>query len=392
MAESDDGERSEEPTEKKLREAREKGQVARSRELTTFVMLLGSSVGLLVFGHMIVESMMSIMRNSFTTPRDQLFDSVHMTLAFQEAVSNSLLMLSPFFVLMAISAVVGSIAISGWNFSLQALAPKFSKLNPLTGMKRIFGPQGLMELTKALAKFFVISAAGILVLYNITDEVMGLGSEPVAQAISHAGSLLVWTFLAVSMSTLLIAMIDVPFQIWNHKRQLKMTKQDVKQENKDVYGSPELKGRIRRTQMEMSMKRMMESVPKADVVITNPTHFSIAVKYDPDNMRAPVVVAKGADYVAFEIRRIAKENKVPILSAPPLARAIYHTTEIDDEIPEGLYLAVARVLAYIFHLRRTASSVNPDDLKMMDISIPEDMQYDVDGKPYKGRQADSGND
>lgn len=390
MAESDGGERSEEPTEKKLREAREKGQVARSRELTTFVMLLGSSIGLLLFGNMIVESMMSVMRNSFTTPRDQLFDPVHMTLAFREAVSTSLLMLSPFLVLMAISAVVGSIAVSGWNFSIQALSPKFSKLNPLSGMKRIFGPQGLMELTKALAKFFVISGAGIFVLYNTTGQVMGLGSEPVTQAIAHAGSLLVWTFLAVSTSTLLIAAIDVPFQMWNHKRQLKMTKQEVKQENKDVHGSPELKGHIRRTQMEMSMKRMMEAVPNADVIITNPTHFSIAVKYDPDNMRAPVVVAKGADYVAFEIRRIAKDNNVPILSAPPLARAIYHTTEIDDEIPEGLYLAVARVLAYIFHLRRTASSVNPDDLKMVDITIPEDMQYDVDGKSNKNQQADSG--
>lgn len=388
MAESDGEDRSEDPSDKKLREAREKGQVARSRELTTSVMLLGSSVGLLLFGTMIVESLMTVMRTSFSTSRAQLFDPVHMTLAFEDAVSYSLMMLVPFLILMVISAVVGSIAISGWNFSLQAAAPKFSKLNPLSGMKRIFGPQGLMELSKALAKFFVIGSAGIFVLYSITDQVLGLGMEPVTQAISHAGSLLTWTFLAVSMSTLLIAAIDVPFQLWNHKRQLKMTKQEVKQENKDIHGNPELKGHIRRTQMEMSMRRMMEAVPKADVIITNPTHFSVAVKYDPDNMRAPVVVAKGADYVAFEIRRIARENNVPILSAPPLARAIYHTTEIDSEIPEGLYLAVARVLAYIFHLRRTASGVNPDDLEMTDLTIPEEMQYGPDGKP----QRDTSND
>lgn len=375
MAESDGSDRSEEPTEKKLREAREKGQVARSRELTTTVMLLASAVGLLLFGTMIVESLMTVMYSSFTTSREQLFDTTHMTTAFQDAISYALLMLSPFLVLMLVAAVVGSIAVSGWNFSLQALAPKFSKLNPLSGMKRILGPQGLMELAKALAKFFVITGSGVFVLYSVTGLVLNLGLEPVETAISHAGTLITWTFLAVSLSTILIAAVDVPFQLWNHKRQLKMTKQEVKQENKDVHGSPELKGRIRRTQMEMAMKRMMEAVPKADVIITNPTHFAVAVKYDQDKMRAPVVVAKGADYVAFEIRRIAQENNVPILSSPPLARAIYHTTEIDSEIPEGLYLAVARVLAYIFHLRRTASSVNPDDLEMSDLPIPEDMKH-----------------
>jgi flagellar biosynthetic protein FlhB len=375
MAESDGAERTEEPTDKRLREAREKGQVARSRELTTTVMLLGSAVGLLLFGSMILEAMMTVMRNSFTTSREQFFDPTHMTTAFQDAVSYSLLMLSPFLVLMLIAAVVGSIAISGWNFTLQAVAPKFSKLNPLSGMKRILGPQGLMELAKALAKFIVISGAGVFVLYSVTDRVLHLGMEPVEEAIAHAGSLVTWTFLAVSLSTILIAVIDVPFQLWNHKRQLKMTKQEVKQESKETHGSPEVKGRIRRAQMDMAMRRMMAEVPKADVIITNPTHFAVAVKYDQDNMRAPVVVAKGADYVAFEIRRIAQEHNVPILSAPPLARAIYHTTEIDSEIPEGLYLAVARVLAYIFHLRRTASGVNPGEFEKVDLPIPEDFRH-----------------
>lgn len=375
MAESEGSERSEEPTDKRLREAREKGQVARSREFTTTVMLLGSSVGLLLFGPMIVEAMMKVMRTSFTTSREQLLDPAHMTLAFQDALSYALMMLSPFLVLMLIAAVVGSIAISGWNFTLQAVAPKLSKLDPLSGMKRMIGLQSLMELVKSLAKFFVISGAGVFVLYSMTDRVLHLGMEPVDEAIAHAGSLVIWTFLAVSLSTILIAAIDVPFQLWNHKRQLKMTKQEVKQESKETQGSPEVKGRIRRMQMEIAMKRMMAAVPKADVIITNPTHFAVAVKYDQANMRAPVVVAKGADYVAFEIRRIAQENNVPILSAPPLARAIYHTTEIDAEIPEGLYLAIARVLAYIFHLRRTASSVNPDDLEMADLPIPDDMKH-----------------
>ena len=388
MAEADGAERSEEPSDKRLREAREKGQIARSRELTTTVMLLGSAVGLLLFGTMIVESLLTVMRNSFTTSREQLFDTAHMTIAFQDALSYALMMLSPFLVLMLIAAVVGSIAISGWNFTLQAAAPKFSKLDPISGMKRIFGPHGLMELAKALAKFFVIAGAGLFVLYSVTDLVLNLGLEPVDEAIAHAGSLIVWTFLAVSLSTILIAAVDVPFQLWNHKRQLKMTKQEVKQENKETHGSPEVKGRIRRMQMDLAMKRMMAAVPKADVVITNPTHFAVAVKYDQKKMRAPVVVAKGADLVAAEIRRIAQESNVPVLSAPPLARAIYHTTEIDGEIPEGLYLAVARVLAYIFHLRRTASRVNSGDLEMTDLQIPEDMQYDEAGKPQRGPESD----
>lgn len=376
MAESEDGaERSEEPTEKRLREAREKGQVARSRELTTTVMLIGSAVGLLVFGTMIVEAMMAVMQKSFTVGRAQIFDTNYMSGAFMEAVAYTLLMLSPFLMVMLIAAIVGSIAVSGWNFSLQALAPKFSKIDPISGMKRIFGPQGLMELFKALAKFFVITGAGIFVLYSVTDRVLHLGLEPIDSAIADAGYLLIWTFLAVSVSTLLIAVVDVPFQLWNHKRQLKMTKQEVKQENKEVHGSPELKGRIRRMQMELAARRMMEAVPKADVVITNPTHFAVAVKYDQANMRAPVVVAKGADYVAFEIRRIAQESNVPILSAPPLARALYHTTELDAEIPEGLYLAVARVLAYIFHLRKSAASVNPDEFGKMDLPIPDDLKH-----------------
>ena len=388
MAESDGADRSEQPTEKKLSEAREKGQMARSRELTTSVMLIGSAVGVIVFGTMIVEAMLTVMRTSFTTPREKLFDPAHMAIALQDGISYALLMLSPFLVLMAVAAIIGSIATSGWNFSLQALEPKMSKLNPLSGLKRMVGTQALMELFKALSKFVVITGCGFFVLYSLVDQVLGLGYEPVEQAIAHAGSLVTWAFLAVSLSTLLIAVIDVPFQLWNHKRQLKMTKQEVIQENKDTQGNPELKGHIRRTQMEMSQRRMMEEVPKADVIITNPTHFAVAVKYDPDNMRAPVVVAKGSDYLAFEIRRVAQENNIPILSSPPLARAIYHTTEIDSEIPEGLYLAVARVLAYIFHLRRTASSVNPDDLAVTDLPIPEDMHYDAAGKPPRSPDID----
>ncbi|MFC1750702.1 flagellar biosynthesis protein FlhB [Pseudomonadota bacterium] len=382
MAEETGQERTEEPTAKRLSDARKKGQVARSKELTTTAMLVGSAFGLIVFGSMIVEGLLAVMYHNFSMPRDKMFDTVYMVILFQESLLESLLALGPFFVVMTISAIIGTIAMSGWNFSIEAIAPKLSKLSPLSGLKRIFGPQGLMELAKALAKFFVITTVGITVLWGVSDTVLGLGHESVEQAIAHAGTLVLWAFLAVSLSTILIAVIDVPFQMWNHKRQLKMTRQEVKQENKETDGSPEVKQRIRQAQYDLAMRRMMEAIPEADVVITNPTHFSVAVKYDQENMRAPIVVAKGADYVAFEIRRIAVENNVPILSSPPLARSIYHTTEVDDEIPEGLYIAVARVLAYIFHLRKTTSGVyDTGDLEMDDLPIPDEMRYGADGKP-----------
>lgn len=384
MAESSDGqEKTEQPTPKRLNEAREKGQVARSRELTTTIMLLSASVGLIAFGPVITAGLGEVMTNSFAIKRAHVFDTKYMLDTFLDSVSHSLVAIAPLLVLLVVAAIAGSIILSGWNFSVQALAFKLSKLNPLSGLKRIFGPQGLMELGKALAKFFVISTVGIVVLYVSTDPVMGLGMEPVKQAIAHSGELVFLGFIAVSASMIVIAAADVPFQLWNHKRQLKMTKQEVKKENKDTDGSPELKARIRRTQMDMAMRRMMEAVPEADVVITNPTHFSVAIKYDQENMRAPIVVAKGADLVAFEIRKIAENNNVPLMSSPALARAIFFTTEIDDEVPEGLYLAVAKVLAYVFHLRQQFGGYRQTQTEMNDLPIPEDMQFDAKGKREK---------
>lgn len=381
MAESSDGqEKSEDPTPKKITDAREKGQVARSRELTTTVMMLSSAVGLLVFGPLIVSGLGAVMKDSFAIKRENIFDTTYMLDTFLNAVSQMLIALAPFTLLLVVSAIAGAIALSGWNFSIKAIAVKPSKLNPMSGLKRIFGPQGMMELGKALAKFFVISAVGIIVLYMTSNPVLGLGLEPVKQAIAHSGEIIFWGFFSVSASLILIAAVDVPFQLWNHKRQLKMTKQEVKNENKDTDGSPELKGRIRQTQMAMAARRMMEAVPEADVVITNPTHFSVAIKYDQDNMRAPILVAKGADQIAFQIRTIAKDSNVPIMSSPALARAVYFTTEIDDEIPEGLYLAIARVLAYVFQLRDQFSGTKPDAFDLDDLPIPEDMQFDPTGK------------
>ena len=380
MAEESGQERTEEPTEKRLREAREKGQVARSRELTTTFMLMGSAACLLVFGPYLMEGLLEVMGNAFAMERSKIFDQSYMISLFLDSVSQGLLMLAPLFVVLVIAAFAGATALSGWNFSTQALAVKLSKLDPLKGMKRIFGPQALMELAKALAKFFIIVGVGVLVLSNVGSTLMGLGREPLPSALAHAGEVVLWSFLAVSSTMILIAAVDAPFQKWNHKRQLKMTRQEIKQEHKDTDGSPELKQKIRQTQMSMAQRRMMEEVPQADVVITNPTHFSVAIKYDQEKMRAPVVVAKGADYVAFEIRRIAQESNVTMLSAPPLARAVYFSTELNEEIPEGLYVAVAQVLAYVFQLKKVGPRGASRPFNADDLPIPEEMRRDADGR------------
>lgn len=250
-------------------------------------------------------------------------------------------------------------------------------MDPIKGMKKIVGPQGLVELAKALGKFILIGTIATLFLWNLRDQLLTLGKQEVEVAMIDLGYLVVWVFLVLSLSLLLIALIDVPFQKWNHVRQLKMTKQEVKDENKDTEGSPEVKGRIRRLQVELSQQRMMQDIPEADVVITNPTHYAVALKYDQASAGAPIVVAKGADLIAQQIRMVGEANKVPVLEAPPLTRAIYYSTEIGNEIPSGLYIAVAQVLAFVFQLRRyNTRGGNKPQLDMEDLDIPNELKRD----------------
>jgi len=208
------------------------------------------------------------------------------------------------------------------------------------------------------------------------DDLLRLGTEPVLTALPEVGSLLGWSFVMLSCAMILIAAIDVPFQLWDHTKQLKMTRQEIKDEYKETDGNPELKRSIREKQQALADARMMEEVPKADVIVTNPTHFAVALKYDQDRSVAPIVVAKGKDLVALKIRAIAVEHDVPILSAPPLSRALFYSTELNDEIPAGLYLAVAQVLAYIYKLRDVPASANDDVPNMGDLPIPDDLRRD----------------
>ncbi|EIC22150.1 flagellar biosynthesis protein FlhB [Thiorhodovibrio frisius] len=368
MAENENGqEKSEEPTGKRVRESREKGQVPRSKELNTVIELIVASTFMLLFGSYIGIGMANQFADGLTLERELLFDPAAIPGYFGAQFGRALLNLAPLLGLLTAAAMIGPVIIGGANFSSKALAPKFSKLNPIKGMKRFVSPTGLMELGKALGKFVLVGGVAALVLSTIVDEVLTLGDEPVKQAIVHAAHLAAWVFLMVSAVLILIALIDVPYQLWNHNKQLKMTLQEVKDEHKETEGKPEVKGRIRQMQMEMAQRRMMSEVPKADVIITNPTHYAVAISYKPGVMGAPRLLAKGVDEVAFKIRELAGEHLITAVEAPRVARAIYFTTELEQEIPGGLFVAVARILAYVYQLKRPdARPTMPRDLPVPD--------------------------
>jgi len=352
MAESESGqEKSEEPTSKKLDDARKKGQIARSRDFNTMVIIALAATVLLVTGKVMIADLSLLMTEYFQPSRQDIYDPIGVVRWFYGAIFDALWLLVPFLAMMFVSALFAPIVIGGWAFSVETITPKLSKLNPIKGLKKIFSAKGLMELVKALAKFLLVAATSLAVIWVNTDDYLQLGNMPMKPALRQAGELIAWAFLLVTIALIIISAIDVPFQMWDHKKQMKMTLQEVKDEMKNTDGKPEVKAKIRQKQREMADARMMDAVPDADVVITNPTHFAIALKYDPDNMRAPLVLAKGGDFVAANIRRVASANEILLLESPPLARALYHTTNIGEEIPHGLYVAVAQVLAYVFQLR-----------------------------------------
>jgi len=373
----DSQERSEEATPKRQEEAREKGQVSRSRELGTMAVLMGSATILFMFGHSMIQSLLFIMRDNFVIDRSSLFTDQTMYIELTHATGNMLTGLAPFLVGVAIIAILAPLSVGGWIFSAEAVKFKWNKLDPIAGTKRIFSIKSLMELIKALAKFCVVIGILILLLWYRTDDLLRMGRGELGPALVNAASFILWSFILLSSTTILIALVDVPFQLWEHKRQLKMTKQEIRDELKDTEGKPEVKSQIRALQKELATRRMMEDVPKADVIVTNPAHYAVALVYDRDNMGAPRVVAKGKDLIAQRIRNIGNQHRVVIFSAPLLARALFHTTRIGHEIPEGLYIAVAQVLAYVYQLRASRSHRGMDTPQPpRDLPVPDDMRYD----------------
>jgi flagellar biosynthetic protein FlhB len=376
MAESDSGEKSEEPTAKKLTDARKKGQIARSKDLGTMFVLVGSACAMLLMGNSLVHALSLMMKRLFSLSRRETMD----VNALFNVISNSVtLIVTPIlwiFVIIIAAAFIGNTMLGGMSFSWEAMAPKASRLSPLAGFKRMFGVQAGVELIKSILKFFVVFIVAFLLLSGLFDQILGLSLEAVPTNFGHAVNMLLWMFLTLALSIGLIAIIDAPYQVWNHTRQLKMTKQEIKDEHKNTEGNPEVKGRIKRTQYEMSQRRMMGEVPDSDVVITNPTHYSIALKYDADVGGAPKLVAKGIDEMAMHIRTIAKEHDVEIIQSAALARSLYYTAEVDQDIPEELYAAVAQVLAFIFQLNEHKKGRGKKPIPIAkDLPIPEEFKY-----------------
>lgn len=376
MAEDSGQERTEDATPRRKQQAKEKGQVASSRELNTTIMLIVSGLGALAFGSYIVEDLELMLKTQFTMSRESIFNVETMTASFSDAGFSMLWSITPFLALVTVAAIAGPILLGGLNFSAKAFAFKIEKLDPIKGMKRVFSMRGLVELVKAFFKFVLIGSIAFLFLSSQSENYIALGYEDLDVALSHTGEYLMMGFVIISTVMILIAALDVPFQIWQHNKQLKMTTQEVKDDSKETEGNPEVRGRVRKMQREMAQRRMMQDVPDADVVVTNPEHYAVALKYDQGVMRAPIVVAKGVDLIATQIRLIANEHNVPILEAPPLARALHYSTEIKHPIPEGLFLAVAKVLAYVFQVKTSPAKYKSSHLKMDNLPIPEDLQVD----------------
>ncbi len=372
--------KTEQPTERRKQDSRKKGQVPRSKELNTMLSLLIAAAGILALGDAMANDFLSIFEKALSFDRDVAFDKEMLPAKLVELMLASLRALTPFFGVTILGALVGPLMMGGWTFSASALAFKLEKINPIKGLGRVFSAKGLIELVKTIAKFTLLSGAAILLFGVELENILYLSTKPPHQALVESLTLLQWGLLTISATMIFIVFMDVPFELWNHNKQLKMTLQEVKDELKESEGRPEVKARIRSLQREMSQRRMMEDVPTADVIITNPTHFAVALRYDIASSAAPKVLAKGQDLIALKIRSVASENDVAIFSAPPLARALYHSTEIGDEIPQNLFLAVARVLAYVFQLRKAGNVNKPTPPE--ELPIPTEYQ-----DKYPGRQS-----
>jgi flagellar biosynthetic protein FlhB len=377
MSENDQSqEKTEEPTPKKLDKAKEDGQVPRSKELTTTAVLVVGSFALLWFGEFLSEKIINIARINFTISREAIFDPAIMFNRLGASIYSAFIGLIPIFAVLLIAAVAGPVALGGWLFSTKSLAPKMSRMNPLEGVKRMFSMKSLIELGKALGKVVLILALSVFLLKSMQGQLLALAYEDLYTSIIHSMLIGAWAAIFLSLVTIIIAMVDIPVQIMENVKKLKMTFQEVKDEMKDSEGKPEVKGKIRQLQQEVANRKMMDAVPEADVIITNPTHYSVAIKYKPDLMETPIVVAKGVDHAAFRIRDVASKHSIDIVESPALSRAIYHTTNIDDEVPKDLYIAVAKVLAYVFQLRHFKQGLAKRPTFPYSVDVPENFQFD----------------
>lgn len=352
MADESDLEKTEAATPRRLEKAREEGQVARSRELSTFLLLMAGVGGLWVLGGMLYDQLGTVMEQSFQFDRALAFDPLRMLAHVLDLGRRSLITLMPLMILLLLTALAAPMLLGGWLFSSKALLPQFSRLNPLQGLQRLLSTHALAELAKALAKALLIGTVAVKFISGHVGEMMALMGQPLQQALANLVHLAAKASALIVFTLVLVIGIDVPYQLWSHARKLRMSKEDLRQEHKESEGDPHVKGRIRSQQQAVARRRMMSKVPTADVIVTNPTHYAVALAYEEGSMGAPRVVAKGTELVAQRIRELGQEHRVPLLEAPPLARALYFHVDLDQEIPGELYTAVAEVMAWAYRLKR----------------------------------------
>lgn len=373
MAEDSDLDRTEPATPRRIEEARAKGQVPRSQELTTFAVLLAGGGGVVFLGATVIERLGGLMRAGLVFDRRIIVDPAIALARFFDAALAALLALAPLFALLVVIALAAPMLLGGFLFSTDAIAPQFRRINPAAGLSRLFSLHGVIELAKALVKTLVIGSVAAWALWHVREDLLALGAQDLGSGIHHLGRLMSFVFFSVVGGMLLIVAIDVPFQLWNYHRRLRMTREEVRREAREQEGNPQVKARIRALRREAARKRMMQEVPKASVVVTNPTRYAVALSYREGSAGAPRVVAKGAALVAERIRELAQEHGVPILTAPPLARALYAHADLGDEIPAALYAAVAEVLAYVYSLRRQQDFGGARPEPPSDLPVPPDL-------------------
>jgi flagellar biosynthetic protein FlhB len=351
MAEDSDLEKTEQASQQRLDKAREEGDVPRSRELSVFVNLLASGGGIWLLGGGLVAALQTFLGSNLRIERAEAYDTSAWYGHFSHSLVGVALAFAPLAGVVVLGAILAPVLLGGWLFSLQAINMDLARVNPLSGLANIFTIRTVVELGKATAKAVLVTTVAWLMLSHNILSMLGLGLESTRAGLGHMASIMWHIYVFVTLSLGIVALIDVPYQLWSYANKYKMTRQELRQEARESEGDPQIRAKIRSQQREMARRRMMTEVPKADVVVTNPTHFAVALKYAQQGNRAPVVVAKGADEVAARIRELAAEHAVPLLEAPALARALYRHVELEQEIPDVLYSAVAEVLAYVFQLR-----------------------------------------
>ena len=376
MAEESDLERTEPASSRRLEQARQEGQVPRSREIGAFLVLMVSAGAFWMLGGWMMHRTSAIVKRGLSFDEQALRDPLFMVARFADISLDALFSFGPLVLALVVAALASPFFLGSWNVSFKALTPDLERLDPIKGMTRIISWSGLLELVKGVAKASLIGGVAASVLWAERGDILALLGQTVDAGLSNAGHLISYSFLVIVLSMLLIVAFDVPFQLWQYHNKLKMSKEEVRQENKEMEGNPEVKGRIRSMQREAARRRMMSAVPTADVIVTNPTHFAVALAYK-SGMGAPKVLAKGMGEIAQKMRSIGAESGIPLVEAPPLARALFRHSELDQEIPSALYAAVAEVLAYVYQLTRWREQGGSYPMPPREIHVPRDMVPEV---------------